>query len=154
MAIVYEDRVIDNKDPNEARRENLRLARQAQIDNKGFIGSRPGTNQSLTHQARIFAKAFLDSPQYRESLARRILQDTLPPGIEQMLWHYTYGKPKENVQITLGNAAELREMTDEELEERASAVLEQIRHTRQLKKLADAEAAEEKRNTIDVELVK
>lgn len=49
--------------------------------------------------ARAFCKEILDSRQYRESLLRRIITDSLPPAVEQLLYYYANGKPVERVEV-------------------------------------------------------
>ena len=41
----------------------------------------------------------VDDPAYLASLQRRLLQGKLSPAIEQMLWYYAKGKPKERVDV-------------------------------------------------------
>jgi hypothetical protein len=50
--------------------------------------------------AKQFCRALLATPQYRESLLRRILMDDLPPAVECKLWEYAYGKPVDRIEHT------------------------------------------------------
>lgn len=50
---------------------------------------------SMPATRKDFCKRILDSPEYRESLRQRIVLGTLPPAIEQLLYYYADGKPKE-----------------------------------------------------------
>lgn len=78
--------------------------------------------------AKQFCHALLATPQYRESLLRRILMDDLPPAIECKLWEYAYGKPPEVVEVkTTHNLdalspAELRAHLQERIESLSTMV--------------------------------
>jgi hypothetical protein len=78
----------------------------------------------MTAEARAFARQIVNSPEYRASLLRRIVQGALPPQIEAMLWHYSYGKPTEQVQVTVVN--ELTRLGNDELVRRAQELTTQL----------------------------
>jgi hypothetical protein len=62
---------------------------------------RPVGDPPLEHlTAQEFCRAILRTPQYRESLLRRILCDELPPGIEAMLWDRAHGKLRDQVALS------------------------------------------------------
>src|SRR3972149_3604655 len=63
-------------------------------------GRPPGVQNKVTVEVREAAKAIVEDPVYRERLRRRLLRGKLAPGLEAMLWHYAYGKPKETVEHT------------------------------------------------------
>lgn len=65
--------------------------------------SRPG------REARDFCDAILNSEAYRLSIYRRICAGTLESNIEQMLWHYRFGKPKERMEIEMPQVARVLE---------------------------------------------
>lgn len=48
-----------------------------------------------------------------------------------MLWHYAYGKPKENITVTVEDFRDVADATDEELEERTRSLIERIRKSRE-----------------------
>ena len=58
-------------------------------------GRPKGALNKVTVAAKGFCKQLADDPAYRESLQRRLLKGTLAPGLEMMVWHYAYGKPKD-----------------------------------------------------------
>ena len=68
--------------------------------------------------ARAFSRAILASPQYRESLLRRILMDALPSAIEGKLWEYAHGKPVEKLEVK-DTTAPLAALSADALEQRA-----------------------------------
>lgn len=55
-------------------------------------------NKSKTDVA-VVARALVDDAVYREMFKVRLHGGTLPPGVEQMLWHYAYGKPAEHLHL-------------------------------------------------------
>jgi hypothetical protein len=66
----------------------------------GNPSGRPkGLPNKATAELRAFAREVLDTPGYRRSLTRRLLKGTLAPALEQMLFFYAYGKPKDHVRI-------------------------------------------------------
>lgn len=103
---------------------------------KGF-GRPPGAKNRITSEARDFALQIVRSPEYRASLLNRVKAGTLPANIEAMLWAYAYGRPTERVEIThMSPAAQLAEMSVQELAERASLI------AKVLTEVGDVEAAE------------
>lgn len=66
--------------------------------------------------AKVSIKAFcadiLDSRQYRESILRRIIMDSLPPAVECLLHHYANGKPVEHVEHTGKDGAPIETVTE------------------------------------------
>ena len=53
---------------------------------------------SLSAEAKAVCAAIVDDPAYRKKLIARAKAGELAPAIEAMLWHYAYGKPKEQVE--------------------------------------------------------
>ncbi|HMF11591.1 MAG TPA: DUF5681 domain-containing protein [Gemmataceae bacterium] len=67
----------------------------------GNPAGRPkGTRNKVTVDAQQTAAALVDDPIYRAKLARDLRGRKVPPLIEQMLWHYAKGKPKDELQVT------------------------------------------------------
>jgi hypothetical protein len=96
-----------------------------------------GSLNKSTHEARDFCRLILESEAYRLSLVRRLANDTLPPALEVLIWHYRYGRPKEQVDIAFNAFADLEDMTPAELEERAKHLIEKIRADRAAKGLPE-----------------
>ena len=44
-----------------------------------------------------------------------------------MLWHYAFGKPKESLDVTVGPAGDLSELSTEDLLHRVDGLREQVR---------------------------
>jgi hypothetical protein len=74
------------------------------------------------------------------SLKSRANLGTLPPPVEIMLWHYRYGKPKDQIVITQSEE-NLTELTTEELALRAKAIAEDLDQARSLATMVMDEAA-------------
>lgn len=103
-----------------------------------YVGGNGATNFTR-HEAQKFARSILESETYRADIKRRAETGTLAPGIEAMLWHYAYGKPIEQVNLSISAGQEdLSTLSIVELQERAKDLL---------LKLEEAEALE---NAIDV----
>lgn len=68
--------------------------------------------------AKAFARDIVSSSTYRESIARRVLMDELPPAVEVLLLHYAYGKPVERLEVET-TSTDLSAMSVEQLESRA-----------------------------------
>jgi hypothetical protein len=73
------------------------------------------------------------------SLKTRANQGTLPPPVEIMLWHYRYGKPKDQIVITQSEE-NLTELTTEELALRAKAIADDLDQARSLATMVMDEA--------------
>lgn len=87
-----------------------------------------GPPQKLAVKA--FCRAILASPQYRESLMRRILMDTLPTNIEHMLWDRAEGKVVEKLEVK-DTSAPLSTLSADALEERAKLLVTRAQQLRQ-----------------------
>lgn len=98
-----------------------------------------GAMGALTKQAREAASRILDSAEYLMSLKTRANQGTLPPPVEIMLWHYRYGKPKDQIVITQSEE-NLTELTTEELALRAKAIADDLDQARSLATMVMDEA--------------
>jgi hypothetical protein len=75
------------------------------------------------NEAKNFALQVVRDPLYRERLMKRAQMGVLAPAVEQLLWHYAYGKPADRVEISRG--PDLSDLTEEELADRA-ALLAQV----------------------------
>jgi hypothetical protein len=79
-------------------------------------GRQKGTPNKVTVEARLAAAALVDDPVYRARLAQDMRARKIAPVIEQMLWYYAKGKPKEGVDLTL--TPDISDLTDAELKAR------------------------------------
>lgn len=75
------------------------------------------TAKNFRLTAKAFCKEILDSRQYRESLLRRIITDSLPPAVEQLLYYYANGKPVDRIEVK-ETTNDLSELTPAQLEQR------------------------------------
>jgi hypothetical protein len=72
------------------------------------------------NEARVFALRVVRDPLYREKLLIFARARRLHPLIEQMLWHYAYGKPPDRIELgRIGDSAQLETLSKEELAQRA-----------------------------------
>jgi hypothetical protein len=64
--------------------------------------------------------------EYIWQLKRRAAAGVLPSGVEQMLWHYAYGKPTETIEATIKRDP-LHEMSDAQLADYIDSLLVRLR---------------------------
>jgi hypothetical protein len=64
-------------------------------------GRPKGVKNKVTSEVRQIAQGLLSNPRYAESLKARLESGTILPGVEAMLWHYAYGKPKETIDLNI-----------------------------------------------------
>lgn len=81
--------------------------------------------------AEDFARAILETPEYRRSVLLRINLGELPAQIEALFYHYACGKPIDRLEVT-GKVSHA-EMTEEQLEARISMLQDDLRNLRDLK---------------------
>lgn len=62
-------------------------------------GRAKGTPNKATVEVREVARRLVEDPEYQDRFKRRLLAGELAPGVEQMLWAYAYGKPKETIEL-------------------------------------------------------
>ena len=67
-------------------------------------GRKKGAPNKATAEAKAACAAIVDDPTYRQKLMARAKAGKLAPAVEAMLWHYAYGKPKEQVEHAGGIA--------------------------------------------------
>jgi hypothetical protein len=68
-------------------------------------GRKAGTPNKATAEIKDVARSLLEDPVYQAKLKRR-LRDGKAPQIEQLLYHYAYGKPKERFEVSKGPTLE------------------------------------------------
>lgn len=55
------------------------------------------------NHVRDVCRTMVDNLAYRKKLASRMTSGKIAPAVEQMIWHYAYGKPVETVKLTGGD---------------------------------------------------
>ena len=84
---------------------------------KGKAGPGPGRPKGslnkCTIEAKQLARGLLNDPTYRQNLRADLKKRNLEASIEAMLWHYAYGKPKEQIEVHWN----LEKLTDRELDQ-------------------------------------
>jgi hypothetical protein len=73
--------------------------------------------------SKAFAESLIDDPVYRAKLRRDLRARKVSPPIEQMLWAYAKGKPKDVVELQGGLNLVDERATDEELIAQAEAII-------------------------------
>lgn len=58
-------------------------------------GRKAGTPNKSTTEVANMCRRIVTSAAYRKQLMARAASGKIAPAVECMLWHYTYGKPKE-----------------------------------------------------------
>jgi len=96
----------------------------------------------VPNEARDFSAGILRSEEYKLSVKTRAKNGTLPPAVEQLLWHYAYGKPVDRLEISRPDEAELAGLPYDELAAEAELLAQALRET----------DAQEKANAPDVNL--
>ncbi len=69
---------------------------------KGQGGRPKGAVNKVQRRADVEAACLLlvEDPTYRAGFTLRLHAGTLPPALEAMVWHYSYGKPTERYEVT------------------------------------------------------
>jgi hypothetical protein len=80
--------------------------------------------------AKAIAKAIIRSPEYLESIRRRILADSLPPAVEVLLHHIADGKPVDRVEVK-NTSASLADLSTIELEAKLKELSDIARRLRE-----------------------
>jgi hypothetical protein len=66
----------------------------------GNPAGRPrGIPNKITVEIRQLALELVNNPDYRECFKQRLLKGKLAPAVEAMLWHYAFGKPKDELDL-------------------------------------------------------
>ena len=90
-----------------------------------------GASNTITRELKTFWHRFFTSEEYREKAKQRILAGTAPH-LESYLFNRIYGKPKEYIELSVGQAEDLSLLSMEELAQRADILLSQLRDAREL----------------------
>lgn len=101
---------------------------------QGHAGATNLTRGEVQRRCRIL----LENPLYTKRLERDLLAGTLPAAIEQMLWYYAYGKPVEQVNMSITHE-DLSSLTIEQLQDRARALTRELEEAEALNNAIPAE---------------
>ena len=77
---------------------------------KGEGGRPKGVPNKATRDIKAWARGMLEDPDYRASLKARLASGQAGQ-VEALLYHYGYGKPKEQVELSSGLAPLIVEVT-------------------------------------------
>ena len=80
-------------------------------------GRAKGTPNKSTLAGREFAQRLVNDPDYLASVEARAKAGKLQPGIEQMIWYYAIGKPRESLELSgnIGSGRDVSQMSTAEL---------------------------------------
>lgn len=67
----------------------------------GSPGRPKGSKNKATVEVRTLAQDLLLGEEYQANLKKRLIAGTLAPAVENTLWHYGFGKPKDSVDVSL-----------------------------------------------------
>lgn len=95
-----------------------------------------GVTTVSRQEAQSFARSITGSSIYRANLQDRAEKGILPPAVEIMLWHFAYGKPIEQVQVTVSD--DLSSLTPEQLAQKAQFALAALEKVKELEAMAEA----------------
>lgn len=62
------------------------------------VGRPKGVPNKITAEVREIAQRLVEDEVYQDQFRVRLQAGELGPGVETMLWHYAYGKPKDVVE--------------------------------------------------------
>lgn len=79
-----------------------------------YVGPGGSATAFTRHEAQKFARGILESQTYRDGLQARAQKGELAPAMEALLWYYAYGKPKEQIEVTVQHE-DLSSLSHEEL---------------------------------------
>ena len=66
----------------------------------GSPGRPKGVPNKATLEVKELARSLVEDPVYRKKLQASLRKRKgVAPAVETMLWHYAYGKPKEQIEI-------------------------------------------------------
>jgi hypothetical protein len=91
---------------------------------RGGPGRPKGLPNKVTQEVQEAAAALVDDPAYRERLERDLRARKVAPAIEQMLWYYAKGKPKEIIEHQ--GAIDVSGLTDADLIASVVGLVEQL----------------------------
>lgn len=101
-----------------------------------------GGNNGVTNLTRAelqgFVRGLLEDTQYRAALKTSLLNRSIAPAVETMLWHYAYGKPADTVNLNVNSQGEdLSSLSTEELCTRAEELREALREASEAERAID-----------------
>lgn len=104
-----------------------------------YMGGGAGATLLTRQEVAKRARSVLESDDYQRSFQERVANGTLAPGVEQMIWHYAYGKPPEEVNVNVSQQEDLSNLSTEQLLARMSDLARQLDEVKQLEEAIPAE---------------
>jgi hypothetical protein len=66
---------------------------------RGGPGRPLGVPNKHTAEVKDFCASIVDDPLYQQAIRKRALAGRLPPMMEALIWHYRWGKPKDETVV-------------------------------------------------------
>ena len=70
---------------------------------RGGPGRKKGIPNKATADVKAFAEGLVDDPLYLAKLTEDLRARKVSPAIEEMIWHYAKGKPKDVIELEVGS---------------------------------------------------
>ena len=77
------------------------------IGSLGCKGKSDGSSTTVTRQVKELCCNLVEDPKYQASFKRRLLSGELSPALESLVWHYAFGKPKDEVDLATQGPIEI-----------------------------------------------
>lgn len=103
-----------------------------------------------TLQITAFCRSVLEDPEYRTAVLQRARAGTLG-SMEQVLYAYAYGRPKEAVEVRVGRIEDdFAQMSYDELALKAAELMRQLTEAAQLRRELDGYAIDASNHALTV----
>jgi hypothetical protein len=107
-------------------------------------GRPAGSENRVTQEFKRDLQLFFSGEEYREGVKKRIINGSAP-SVEIYFLQLIFGKPRDEVSVSVSVGEDLTTLSTEELARRAEGLLAQLRDAKELEELLA-----QRRNTIDV----
>ena len=103
-----------------------------------YVGQGGAATSMSLAEIRSRARKLLSSDAYLTNLEAALVDRTISPQVEVLLYHYAYGKPAEQLNVNI-QQEDLSSLSTEELLKRAEMALTALREAQALENAIDAQ---------------